>query len=515
MTPRDRAVPDGAVPDGLTPEEAPMPAHTGATAAGVPAQGADEAPAVPADERVAVPADERVDATADERVDATADEEVDDAEVRDEAAGDSTGDQALADAGLPAEGTTPPATPGRPRASLAHRLYNGEAGLDVVGRRRFWFRVTAVVMLLCVAAMVFRGFNFGIEFAGGNSVRVAATSAELGDVRQAAEDAGAQVSSAQVVGGDSVLLRTSALDEETETAVVAAVADAAGVDQSQVSQQSVSADWGGDVTNQALIALAVFLVAVVAFLAVRFRPTMAIAAIVALLHDIVVTAGIYALVGFEVSPSTVIGLLTILGFSLYDTVVVFDKVDENTKDLEKNARSTYGEAANLAVNQTLMRSINTSVIALLPVAGLLFVGAGLLGAGTLKDLALVLFVGLAAGTYSSIFLATPVLAELEERRPEQQALRRRVLARRSAETRQGGALVDAPVATARRGSGATRRSAVALAERDEALPEQPTADVPIESPASVRPGVRGGTTTPRPGQRPTRPGQRPAGRKRR
>ncbi|MCZ2837447.1 protein translocase subunit SecF [Modestobacter sp. VKM Ac-2985] len=512
MTPRDRTGADGAGPQGHGwGEDAPAEQGPAVRPDGTATRTSAEPLARSADE--SVPADQLDTEESDgEEVDG---EDVDDSDVRDEAAGDSTGDQALADAGLPAEGTVPGAARTRPRASLAHRLYNGEVGLDVVGRRRFWFRVTAVVMLLCVAAMVFRGFNFGIEFAGGNSVRVPATSAELGEVRDAAEEAGAQVSSAQVVGGDSVLLRTSALDNETETAVVAAVADAAGVDPSQVSPQSVSADWGGNVTNQALIALAVFLVAVVAFLAIRFRPTMAIAAIVALLHDIVVTAGIYALIGFEVSPSTVIGLLTILGFSLYDTVVVFDKVDENTKDLDKNARSTYGEAANLAVNQTLMRSVNTSVIALLPVAGLLFVGAGLLGAGTLKDLALVLFVGLAAGTYSSIFLATPVLSELEERRPEQQALRRRVLARRSAEARQGGVRVDAPVATARRGSGATRRSAVAVAEREDALPSQPMADVQIESPASVRPSARGGTTTPRPGQRPSRPGQRPAGRKRR
>ena len=194
---------------------------------------------------------------------------------------------------------------------------------------------------------------------------------------------------------------------------------------------------------------------------------------VALLHDIIVTAGIYSLVGFEVTPSTVIGFLTILGFSLYDTVVVFDKVDENTKDLEKSARMTYSEAANLAVNQTLMRSINTSVIALLPVAGLLFVGAGLLGVGTLKDLALVLFVGLAAGAYSSIFLATPIVADLKEREPEQIALRRRVMARRSAALRRAGSAVPAgPVASARRARGS---SAVAVAERD--LPGQVAADV--------------------------------------
>jgi preprotein translocase subunit SecF len=217
----------------------------------------------------------------------------------------------------------------------------------------------------------------------------------------------------------------------------------------------------------------------------------------------------------------VIGLLTILGFSLYDTVVVFDKVDENTKGLASGARMTWGEAANLAVNQTLMRSINTSVIALLPVAGLLFVGAGLLGVGTLKDLALVLFVGLAAGTYSSIFLATPIVADLKEREPEQAQLRKRVLARRASAARQAAARAEGArvaVASARRAGGnATKRSAaVAVAERDE-LPGRVEADVVIESPGSVRPEPgSGGTTAPRPGARPQRPGnRRPSGKKRR
>jgi preprotein translocase subunit SecF len=256
---------------------------------------------------------------------------------------------------------------------------------------------------------------------------------------------------------------------------------------------------------------------VIAFLALRFEPKMAVGAIAALVHDIVVTAGIYSLVGFEVTPSTVIGFLTILGFSLYDTVVVFDKVDENTKDLERSARMTWGEAANLAVNQTLMRSINTSVIALLPVAGLLFVGAGLLGVGTLKDLALVLFVGLAAGAYSSIFLATPIAADLKEREPEQVALRRRVAARRSAAARQSGTrtpVAAGQVASARRAK-ASRDSSVAVAERD--LPGTVTADVVVESPESVRPEPgTGATSAPRPGARPQRPGNdRRSGKRRR
>ena len=437
-------------------------------------------------------------------------DEVQDAATVERDAAASADDAALAGAGLPREGLTP----GRSRpGSLAHRLYNGESGLDVVGRSRLIYKVTAVVVLLCLASMFFRGFNFGIDFAGGNSLRLPGDETVLEEVRSAAEDAGAEVASAQIVGGNTVLLRTSALDNDTERAVVEAVATAAGVQPDQVSPQAVSAEWGQDITDQALIALAVFLVAVVIFLALRFQPKMAIGAIAALIHDIVLTAGVYALIGFEVTPSTVIGFLTILGFSLYDTVVVFDKVDENTRDLEQTARMTWGEAANLAVNQTLMRSINTSVIALLPVAGLLFVGAGLLGVGTLKDLALVLFVGLAAGAYSSIFLATPIVADLKEREPEVQALRRRVLARRSSIARQAGAGAAGPVATARRAGGAARRSSVAVAERDADLPAPVAADVVVESPASVRPEgpAAGRTTAPRPGQKPQRPGARRSG----
>jgi preprotein translocase subunit SecF len=423
-------------------------------------------------------------------------------------------ESALADAGLPSSRDQPGAagtrSPAGRKVALTHRLYNGEAGLDVVGRSALIYKITAVVMALCVLSMIFRGFNFGIDFEGGNAFKVPGHSQQLTVVRGAAEQAGAAVASAQVVGGNTILLRTGQLTQQATFQVKDAIAHAAGVPSTQVSEDAVSADWGKDITNQALIALVVFLAAVVIFLALRFQAKMAIGAMVSLLHDIVLTAGIYSLIGFEVTPSTVIGFLTILGFSLYDTVVVFDKVDENTRGLSRGAGMTWGEAANLAVNQTLMRSINTSVIALLPVAGLLFVGAGLLGVGTLKDLALVLFVGLAAGTYSSIFLATPIVADLKEREPAQIELRKRVLARRAAAARN---LLPTTVASARRG--ARREGSVALAERDP-LPEQVAADVVVESPASVRrePGT-GGATAPRPGARPQRPGNRPTGKKRR
>jgi preprotein translocase subunit SecF len=256
-----------------------------------------------------------------------------DAQLADGRLEETADEQSLADAGLPQEGESaaPTARTGRRFAGLGHRLYNGEAGLDVVGHSRLIYRITAVVVLLCLLSIVFRGFNFGIDFAGGNSFRLPGTEQQLEQVQAAAEGAGAEVATAQVVGGDELLLRTGALDVDTEQAVVGAVADAAGVQPDEVSPESVSAEWGQDITDQALIALVVFLVAVVLFLAIRFEPKMAIGAIAALVHDIIVTAGVYSLVGFEVTPSTVIGFLTILGFSLYDTVVVFDKVDENVR----------------------------------------------------------------------------------------------------------------------------------------------------------------------------------------
>jgi preprotein translocase subunit SecF len=450
----------------------------------------------------------------DVRTDADQRDDVDVAGADDVSA--ATADEELEEAGLLARDGVMGAAK---RPSLAHRLYNGEAGLNVVGKSKLIYRITAVVLLVCVLSFIFRGFNFGIEFVGGDSFQVPGTSAELSRVQTAAADAGAQVSTAQIVGGNQILLRTGQLTNAQITQVQDAVAHAAGVRSNQVTAQSVSAQWGSDITDKAVIALIVFLVAVVLFLAVRFQPKMAVAAIAALLHDLLVTAGVYSLVGFEVTPSTVIGLLTILGFSLYDTVVVFDKVDENTKGLSSGARMTWGEAANLAVNQTLMRSINTSVIALLPVAGLLFVGAGLLGVGTLKDLALVLFVGLAAGTYSSIFLATPIVADLKEREPAQQQLRKRVMARRSAAARQAAArAAGGNVASARRAGSARQAApaAVAVAEREGRLPGRVEGDVVIESPASVGPEPGSGATmAPRPGARPQRPGNRRSGGKKR
>ena len=228
----------------------------------------------------------------------------------------------------------------------------------------------------------------------------------------------------QKIGSNKVRIQTGALT--SFDAVKTSLASTFGVNIESIDTQLIGPSWGKEITHKALYGLFGFLFVVMLYLALAFEPKMAIAAVIAVIHDVFITVGIYALVGFDVTPATVIGFLTILGYSLYDTVVVFDKVRENTRTITSTGRITYSTAANLAVNQTLVRSFNTSLIALLPVASILFVGAGLLGAGTLKDLSLALFVGLATGTYSSIFIATPILAALREREPAMKALAKRV-----------------------------------------------------------------------------------------
>ncbi len=284
----------------------------------------------------------------------------------------------------------------------------------------------------------------------------------------------------------------------------------------QVSTETVGSSWGSQITHKAVESLIIFLLAIVVYLSLRYEWKMAAAAIIALIHDLVITVGIYALVGFDVSPSTVIGLLTILGYSLYDTVVVFDKVRENTAPIAGGSRYTYAQAANLAVNQTLVRSINTSVIALLPVASLLFVGAGLLGAGSLKDLALALFIGLATGSYSSIFIATPLLVLFKEREPQYIALSKRVAARTGSSARAGD--------RCRVGGWRQRRSAPAAARRRPCRIVRPHPTSPTRRGSAGRRstrrvgwGRRRGHRRPtrRPGTPPRRQGGRPSGKKRR
>lgn len=322
-----------------------------------------------------------------------------------------------------------------PRRSLVTRLYLGEAGINIVEWRRRWFMIAAVIVLIAVGGMVIRGFSFGMEFVGGNSFQVPTTVGTLAEAEEAVADAGAVVVSGQELGGGAptYLIRTESMTSDEALEIKAQVADQLGISVDEISDDLVSEAWGGHVTQQALIALAVFLALVIIYLIIRFEARAAVAAVSGLLMDLVITAGIYALVGFEVTPATVIGFLTIMGFGLYDTVVIFDKIQENTKGITASNTQTYGEAANLAVNQVMMRSINTSLVALLPVGGLLFIGAGLLGAGTLKDLGLVLFVGMAETLWSSLFFVTPLLVELKSREPRIHQHTQRVHAKRAAQ----------------------------------------------------------------------------------
>jgi len=310
--------------------------------------------------------------------------------------------------------------------SLASRLYHGETSYDFVGRRRLWFTISGVLLLISVVSLFVPGLNFGIDFKGGAVFRVQPSqTVSEAQVRDAVGPV-AKVVQVTEEAPQQVIVQTEELSQEQIAKVRADLAEVAGVQSNAVSTDSIGSKWGSTVSRKAVIALLVFLVVVTVYVSLRMEFKMAVAALVALVHDLVITAGIYALAGFEVSPATVIGLLTILGYSLYDTVVVFDKVRENTGSLTSMSRTTYSQAANLAVNQTIMRSLNTSLASLLPIAALLFVGAFLLGAATLKDLALALFVGVAAGTYSSIFIATPLVAAWKEREPRYAQLRARV-----------------------------------------------------------------------------------------
>jgi preprotein translocase subunit SecF len=312
-------------------------------------------------------------------------------------------------------------------SGLGGRLYRGETSVDFIGKRKIWYAFSGLLILASAATLITQGLHLGIEFKGGSSFTVTSQSVSVSSAESAVRDAGITTQViVQKIGNDKVRVQTDALTPAQQTAVESKLSAKFGVSIDSIDSQIIGPSWGEEITRKALYGLFGFLLVVMLYLAMAFESKMAIAAIISVIHDVFITVGIYALVGFEVTPATVIGFLTILGYSLYDTVVVFDKVRENTKGIAASGKSTYSQAANLAVNQTLVRSFNTSLIALLPVGSILFVGAGLLGAGTLKDLSLALFIGLATGTYSSIFIATPILAALREREPAMQALAKRV-----------------------------------------------------------------------------------------
>jgi preprotein translocase subunit SecF len=304
---------------------------------------------------------------------------------------------------------------------LGNDLYSGRVSFDIVGRRKIWYAVAIVLVVIAVVAPIARGgFNFGIEFRGGSEFRidgVGSTSQQVArDAVQSVEPESQPLVTS--VGVDSVRIQTEQLDDVTTEEIRIALASAYGVSSGAVTSSFIGANWGADVTSKALFGLVAFLVLVSIFMALYFRTfKMSVAALAALAHDVVITVGIYGLIGFEVTPAAVIGFLTILGYSLYDTVVVFDKVRENSLGVEFSEDTTFASQVNLAVNQTLVRSVNTSVVALLPIAAILFIGATLLGVGTLRDIALSLFIGMLVGTYSSIFIAAPVYVHLREKEP--------------------------------------------------------------------------------------------------
>ena len=314
---------------------------------------------------------------------------------------------------------------------IAGRLYRGDVSINFVGRQRLWYAISGVIVAISAVALLVRGLNFSLEFRGGSSFTFpAAGNITQGAISQTVTNAGGGDSSVQFISGlHQWTVQTGTLATNVRQQVAAALEHAFGIAPGNMSIQVVGPTWGGQITSKAVEALIIFLIVIVIYLSIAFEWRMAVAAFIALMHDIIITVGVYALTGFSVSPTSVIGLLTILGYSLYDTVVVFDKVRENTAPLLGTRKSTYSQAANLALNQTLVRSINTSLTALLPVAAILVVGTLLLGNGELKDLSLVLFVGMLSGTYSSIFIATPFLADLKERQPQYKQLARQVALR--------------------------------------------------------------------------------------
>jgi preprotein translocase subunit SecF len=307
-------------------------------------------------------------------------------------------------------------------SKFGNDLYTGERSFNIVGRRRIWFSIAACLIAIAILVPVFKGFNFSVEFKGGSLFTVSGLGNNP-DQTIATKTVGkivpGEVPTVVVAGGNSVQVTTNLLTALKTTDVQFALAKAYDVPEKKVAATFIGATWGADITQAAIEALIAFIVLAVIIMALYFRTwKMSVAAIVALAHDLIIVTGVYAILGFEVSPDAVIGLLTILGYSLYDTVVVFDKIRENTSDaVEQNSR-TFAESVNLAVNQTLVRSINTSVVALLPVAAILFIGATLLGAGTLRDISLALFVGILSGTYSTIFVAAPLYSLLREGEPE-------------------------------------------------------------------------------------------------
>jgi preprotein translocase subunit SecF len=402
---------------------------------------------------------------------------------------------------------------------LGHALYSGDVSIDFVGKRRRWYVISAVIVVACIAALSLKPLNFGIEFRGGVEfqAQVANPSDQVEEFTDAVVGTEIEAAANPVVvasGDDAIRVQTEPLTTDETEIVAQALVDAGAT---EVSDSSIGPTWGEAIAEKALVGLVVFLALVVIFIWAYFREwKMSVSAIVALAHDLLITVGVYALSGFEVTPATVTGFLTILGYSLYDTVVVFDKIRENTRGILTSTRATYAERANLAINQTLVRSINTSIAALLPVGAILYVGVVQLGSGPLKDLALALFVGMAAGAYSSIFIAPPLLVQLKEREPEIQQQARRVAQRRATQERQAARVGAArPAADDSESLAAAAAPGAKVPDTGDAEPEDSGTGGPgggTGDSGDRSRGPRGGTDGPGSGDAGTDAGATPAAR---
>ncbi|MFC4913571.1 protein translocase subunit SecF [Actinomadura gamaensis] len=332
--------------------------------------------------------------------------------------------------------------------AVISRIYRGEISADIVGKPKLWYSISGLLIVFSLAGLLVQGLNFGVEFKGGSVFTInKAKSASIEDVRGAVNGVAGIHDPIVQKAGDAWRVTTKSLDPKQVAEVKQDASKKLNVSENDISTQVVGASWGGEITKKAWQALIVFMILIIGYLAVAFEWRMAVAAMVALLHDLIITAGIYAWSGFEVTPATLLGFLTILGYSLYDAVVVFDMIKEVTRPLTAKSKITYSEAANQALSSTLVRSLNTSLVAILPVAAILFIGTTVFGAGTLKDLSLALFVGMIVGTYSSICVATPLLVQLKEREPRYRELRRNIAKREESPKRQAKAAKAAVPAT--------------------------------------------------------------------
>lgn len=306
------------------------------------------------------------------------------------------------------------------------RLVNGETNIDF---SKWWKRcvaLSAVLVLISIGSLLIRGLNLGIDFEGGTSWEVVAPGVSVSEAREALDEVGEGQAKIQVVGADTLRVQGAAESPEKVAEVAKVLADTAGAEISEVSISTVGPSWGSEITRQAIRALVVFLVALLIYLTIRLEWQMAVGAVVALIHDIIISVGVYSVFQFEVTPATVIAFLTILGYSIYDTIVVFDKVKENEGRVGTTGRLTYTAMMSMSMNQVLLRSLNTTICAILPVLALLVVGAGIMGAVTLEEFAVALFVGMMVGAYSSILLAPPVVTLFKEREPKYRKIRERL-----------------------------------------------------------------------------------------